>query len=256
VHALQTAWWAISHTTATDAHQLAEGLELVVRAGGDTDTTAAIAGALLGARWGASAVPASWRRILHGWPGLRDHDLIRLASETIQSGPRPDKWPSVEVKDYSMWDTGHATIHPHDNGVIVGGIDAVRAGGYDAVVSLCRMGSEDLGVEHIRFWLVDAGSGANPNLDFVVDDAARMVRTLRSEGKRVLLHCVEGRSRTPSVAARYSLLLAENPHHVLEAMTWSHPDAELWRAAVGDSPRSLPPARQGRHVAHPRSLIA
>ena len=53
-------------------------LELAVRAGHDTDTTAAIAGALLGARWGASAVPARWRRILHGWPGLRSRDLIVL----------------------------------------------------------------------------------------------------------------------------------------------------------------------------------
>lgn len=30
---------------------------------------AAIAGALLGAQYGASAVPEEWRLILHGWPG-------------------------------------------------------------------------------------------------------------------------------------------------------------------------------------------
>ena len=135
--------------------------------------------------------------------------------------------------DYSGWDTGHATVHPHDDGVIVGGVDAVQAGGYDAVVSLCRMGTEDLGVEHLRFWLVDAGYRSNPNLDFVLDDAARTVQSLRSEGKRVLLHCVEGRSRTPSVAARYSMLLGEDPYDVLNAMTWSHPNRRLWSIAVG-----------------------
>ncbi len=255
VHALQTAWWAITHATATDAHQLAEGLELAVRAGGDTDTTAAIAGAVLGARWGASAVPADWRRILHGWPGLRDHDLIRLAIETVQGGPRPGKWPSVEIVDYSGWDTGHATVHPHDDGVILGGVDAVQAGGYDAVVSLCRMGSADLGVEHLRFWLVDAGPGSNPNLDFVLDDAARMVQTLRSEGKRVLLHCVEGRSRTPSVAARYSILLGENPYDVLDAMSWSRPDPGLWRAAVAGVDGRLA-AMNGRDAANSRHVGA
>ena len=58
---------------------LQEALELAVRAGHDTDTTAAIAGGLLGARWGASAVPARWRRMLHGWPGLRAKDLMALA---------------------------------------------------------------------------------------------------------------------------------------------------------------------------------
>ena len=105
-------------------------------------------------------------------------------------------------------------------------------GGYDAVVSLCRMGTEDFGVEHIRFWLIDSGSEANPHLEFVLDDAAQTVRSLRSEGKRVLLHCVEGRSRTPSVAARYALMLGRDPQDVLDAMSWSRPDAGLWRAAI------------------------
>ena len=232
VHALQTAWWAITHTSRTDAHQLAEGLELAVRAGGDTDTTAAIAGALLGARWGASAVPAAWRRVLHGWPGLHSDDLVRLAIETAQGGARPGTWPSVAIMVNAGYDTGHATVHPHDDGVLLGGSDAVLRGGYDAVVSLCRMGTEDLGVEHIRFWLIDAGPEANPHLEFVLDDAARTVRSLRSEGKRVLLHCVEGRSRTPSVAARYALMLGRDPQDVLDAMSWSRPDAGLWRAAI------------------------
>ncbi len=78
VHALQTAWWAITHADGRDPTHLQAALKLAVRAGHDTDTTAAIAGTLLGARWGASAVPARWRRILHGWPGLRSRDLVAL----------------------------------------------------------------------------------------------------------------------------------------------------------------------------------
>ncbi len=66
VHALQTAWWSMTHIDRGDARHLQAALEMAVRAGGDTDTTAAIAGGLLGARWGASAVPAQWRRQLHG----------------------------------------------------------------------------------------------------------------------------------------------------------------------------------------------
>ena len=62
VLALQTAWWAITHADDSGPEHLAAALELCVRAGHDTDTTAAIAGGLLGARWGASAVPARWRR--------------------------------------------------------------------------------------------------------------------------------------------------------------------------------------------------
>ncbi len=83
VHALQTAWWAITHAGGQGSEHLTGALELAVRAGGDTDTTAAIAGALLGARWGASAVPPRWREMLHGWPGHRGDDLVRLAHETV-----------------------------------------------------------------------------------------------------------------------------------------------------------------------------
>ncbi|WP_194829130.1 ADP-ribosylglycohydrolase family protein [Nocardia sp. XZ_19_231] len=79
VHALQTAWWAITTTDPATPEQLPLALEACVRAGNDTDTTAAIAGGLLGARWGASAVPARWRAILHGYPGLTGADLPDLA---------------------------------------------------------------------------------------------------------------------------------------------------------------------------------
>ena len=47
--------------------------------GGDTDTVAAIAGALLGAAYGASAVPAEWRNVVHGWPNLDADGLAQLA---------------------------------------------------------------------------------------------------------------------------------------------------------------------------------
>ncbi|MDQ1200592.1 ADP-ribosylglycohydrolase family protein [Rhodococcus sp. SORGH_AS_0303] len=77
VHALQTAWSAIT-TTEENVDQLTAALEACVRAGGDTDTTAAIAGGLLGARWGASVIPEAWTTILHGYPGRRAADLADL----------------------------------------------------------------------------------------------------------------------------------------------------------------------------------
>lgn len=86
VHALQTAWYAITQAEADDAIALRDGLELAIRAGHDTDTTACISGAVLGARWGASAVPAEWREMLHGWPGLHADDLVRLAVATARWG--------------------------------------------------------------------------------------------------------------------------------------------------------------------------
>jgi ADP-ribosylglycohydrolase len=61
-------------------------LDAAVRGGNDTDTVAAIAGGLLGAAYGASAVPADWRRLLHGWPGMRTRDFVALASRIVKEG--------------------------------------------------------------------------------------------------------------------------------------------------------------------------
>lgn len=69
VTAFQAALAAIVHTPVPDdnpkAH-LRDSLVAAVRIGDDTDTVAAIAGGLLGARWGASAVPDEWWRVIHG----------------------------------------------------------------------------------------------------------------------------------------------------------------------------------------------
>jgi ADP-ribosylglycohydrolase len=68
------------------ARHLRDALVAAVRIGHDTDTVAAIAGQVLGARWGASAVPERWRRLLHGWPGLDADDLVRLALRVAGQG--------------------------------------------------------------------------------------------------------------------------------------------------------------------------
>jgi len=80
VQALQGAWCAIVHTDPSeDAGQYRQGVETAVRGGGNTDAVAGIAGALLAARWGLTAVPSEWRRLVQGWPGLRGADLVRLS---------------------------------------------------------------------------------------------------------------------------------------------------------------------------------
>ncbi|QBI52223.1 ADP-ribosylglycohydrolase family protein [Streptomonospora litoralis] len=78
VPALQAAWSAVATTGGEGEGHLVTSLENAVRAGDDTDTVAAIAGALLGARWGASSVPAPWRQAVHGWPDLAADDLEEL----------------------------------------------------------------------------------------------------------------------------------------------------------------------------------
>jgi ADP-ribosyl-[dinitrogen reductase] hydrolase len=208
VSALQAAWCAITTTPVPDddpvagvfrADHLRLALESAVRGGKDTDTVAAIAGGILGAVYGVSAVPGTWRRLLHGWPGLRTPDLVRLVTKIVRGGP-----PAPVV--YDGWEgTDVLARHPHDDAVWIGGVNAVMSppDGVSAVVSLCKIPDVDLGgIECVEVRLIDR-VGENANLDFVLLDAVRTVEQFRSEGRKVLLHCVAAQSRTPSVAALY-----------------------------------------------------
>lgn len=89
VTALQAAWSSIAQTSVPEADpgsHYVEALNTAIRIGNDTDTVAAIAGGLLGARWGASAIPAEWRKLSHGYPGIRGDLLTTLALDAVAAG--------------------------------------------------------------------------------------------------------------------------------------------------------------------------
>jgi len=237
VGALQAAWSAIVHTPEPEdgpgcAH-LVDALGTAIRIGHDTDTVAAIAGALLGARWGISAVPAAWRRLLHGWPGIRAVELERLAVLTVQGGrPGTRGWPLVDRIDHGPLHDGHRALvaHPFDEGVYLAGAAALDElpGDVDAVVSLCRTGRTQVPshVEHLSFRILDESDpDENPNLDFVLLDAARAVAALRAEGRTVLVHCVAAHSRTPAVGTAYAMLRGVPLANALSAVCGALPEA-------------------------------
>ena len=208
VVALQAAWSAIVHTPVPEEDSAAEvfradhlrlALEAAIRIGHDTDTVAAIAGALLGAAYGASAVPSRWRLKLHGWPKLTTRGLAQLATNIIRKG-RPEEF------EYNY--SGFAVRHPYDDKVWIGGVAALKElpRGVDAIVSLCRVKDEDLpaDVQQLDVRLIDKeGPDENANLDFVLLDTVRAIEQLRAEGRTVFIHCVQAHSRTPTIAAMY-----------------------------------------------------
>jgi ADP-ribosyl-[dinitrogen reductase] hydrolase len=199
VAAMQAAWSAIATTRIPvddpaagvfRADHLRLALDAAVRAGNDTDTVAAIAGGLLGAAYGASAVPGHWRSLLHGWPGFTAHGLIGLATAIERKG-KPEgfdfSYPGSPIDIVAR--------HPYDDGVVLGGIGVLRRlpAEVDAVVSLCRVADEDVpdGMPHVEARLIDRPErDENPNLDFVLLDTVRIVEQFRREGRTVLVHCV------------------------------------------------------------------
>jgi ADP-ribosylglycohydrolase len=101
--AFQAAWSSIVQTPGPErrADHLRLVLENTVRIGHDTDTTAAIAGGMLGAVYGISAIPLEWKAIMHGWPGLTTRDLARLAALTATGGVDDSAgWPSDASMDH------------------------------------------------------------------------------------------------------------------------------------------------------------
>ena len=194
---------------------LQQALEHAVRAGGDTDTVAAIAGSMLGARWGATAVPFKWRGALNGRstytdPTLTVADLDRLARLTHRGGqPDGNGWPGrASMLDHYRNAFPAEPLVVELGGVRFGnaaGLQLALDGGADAVVSLCRMGTQDVpeGVEHHVVGMLDTTSEENPNLVLLLADTTDGIAALVDQGRTVFVHCVAAENRTPTVAAAW-----------------------------------------------------
>lgn len=87
-YASNNGWVVSAFQAALSAVTLSETLEdaveIAIRGGGDTDTVAAITGSLAGAVYGASAVPAKWTTLLHGWPGYTLRELDELVVAAVE----------------------------------------------------------------------------------------------------------------------------------------------------------------------------
>lgn len=83
VDALVCAWHAIATTPGRGSEHFRGAIQKAVSLDHDTDTVVCIAGALLGACWGASAIPTEWVSCLHGYPGWTAADLERLVDEVL-----------------------------------------------------------------------------------------------------------------------------------------------------------------------------
>lgn len=253
VTALQAALAAVLQTRIPEnqpCRHLAEALRAAVRIGNDTDTVAAIAGSLLGACWGASAVPLVWRRLLHGWPGYRHRDLVRLAFLTAEGGRvDPYAWPlAADLAPYyeSQWPARPVAVAlPDDPGVMIGNVAALGQVDADVVVSLCRIGSGEVRdpAVGLEVWLIDdSAPEANPNLDFVLEDTAEAIAAWREAGESVFLHCARAESRTPFVAAAYlarrlGVSGRAGLERVRDVLPGAQPNAAFLRALDGLSPK-------------------
>lgn len=148
---------------------------------------------MLGARWGA-AVPFRWRRALHGRRTAPNRSWPHSGSGP--SGParpfrRTARWERLGRP--SMLDHYRDTFPAEPLVVELGGVRFGNAAGLRlaldrgavAVVSLCRMGADDVpdGVEHHVIGMLDTTEDENPNLVLVLADTTAGIAALTERSR-------------------------------------------------------------------------
>ncbi|MBA3367327.1 MAG: ADP-ribosylglycohydrolase family protein [Geodermatophilaceae bacterium] len=223
---LGSAVWALREATS-----FAEGMRLVLDLGGDTDTVAAVTGGLLGAVFGIARIPIRWTSVLSGVvPGYGDRswDLAGLQRLAEQLDGDPDPW-SYEL------DRDRRGIEPGEvfDGIWASDVFGARDSDRDfAVISMCRTGGR-FGHAIQRFaYLMD--DDTNSELTFVLDDILDDIEALRADGKRVLVHCYAGQSRT-GLVLRAWLMRAEgvSADEATERVGELWPHLNLWNDSFG-----------------------
>lgn len=101
IDALEAALWAVG-----GADDFREAVLRAANLGDDADTTAAIAGQIAGARWGANAIPEKWRLRLALGDRIRSMATWLHAAGTA---PITDRWPFDDVV-HAWWVTPSSVL--------------------------------------------------------------------------------------------------------------------------------------------------
>ena len=227
--ALAQAVWSLRLSLAS--RSFADTVTRVIDLGDDTDSVAAVAGALAGATFGIQNIPSRWLAYVHGRvAGVDGHvhsydhlALQHLAMELIgwPDSPMAKDFPVLAPREVSpgLWATNRsgARTAPDDW----------------AMVSLCRIDATMRRPVRRETFLVDQSGDWNPALAVAVDDVLDSIDALLAEGRQVVVHCHAGQSRTGLVLAahlmRHGRSLAEAWD--LLAEKWPHANAQNPRFA-------------------------
>jgi ADP-ribosyl-[dinitrogen reductase] hydrolase len=175
-----------------------------------------VAGAIAGALFSEQAIPSRWLAYVHGTTGDRDEenaeylrleDLENLARALAGDTPRPpQKEPAV----------GPVEVFPN---LYAANRSAAETAPNDwAIISLCRTEGHFVDYEVRRQSYVLDDTRGNPNLAFVVDDVVATIDALLAEGRKVLVHCEGGRSRTCLALKAWWMTTTGGTH--AEARAW------------------------------------
>lgn len=191
VTCLAQALWAVKTSSSFE-----ETIIKTIDLGGDTDTVAAVAGAIAGAIYGVDSIPSRWMTKLNGEiPGTAyghlDHDDLMIFVEDHVFDSDGSKLTSFDapagpkrlIKDVELYAANLPGI-------------ATTADKSFNLISLCRTAGITREFRDRRnFFIVDVPN-VNPNLRKTVEDALDTIDAWLLDGRKVVVHCHAGRSRT------------------------------------------------------------
>lgn len=210
----QAVWAVRRHERFEDV------LHRVIDLGGDTDTVACVAGAIAGARDGLQAIPSRWTTYTHGTAPVDGVDR-RYDYADLQDLGRRLLGASPAAPAASETLAGPTEVAPGVYAAsLPGAARHVAEGGDDlAVLSLCRTdGAFNAVAVRREVYVIDQSGDHNPRLDAVVIDAVDTMDAWLAEGRKVLVHCHGGRSRTGLVLLAWAM----------RRNGWDHGTAEDW----------------------------
>lgn len=188
---LAQAIWSI-HETCTFEDAIAKAINI----GGDTDTVAAVTGAIAGALYGVDSIPARWVTRMNGEiPGTHyghmDYDALNKFIHDAILNVNADNLTRMET-------SAKPTRLDRDVELYAANLPGVAESDDDSfhLVSLCRTGGLTKKFDNRRnFFIIDT-PGANPHLAQTVAEAIDTIDAWLDAGEKVVVHCHAGRSRT------------------------------------------------------------
>lgn len=216
--AVGQALWAVRTTSSFH-----DAIVAAINLGGDTDTVAAIAGAMAGAAYGLQGIPVRWMTYVHGTVNTphngevlyRGQDIVNCARRLVGLGDAPLSRPDPVIDAKKL----------HNAGVWAANLDGAAAvPTHFGVVSLCLTEDRFINHPHRRQVYMRDDDHNNPNLFFALQESVEAIQAFLREGREVVVHCHGGRSRTAFVMKAWYMLHEGVSHQV--AHEWM---AENWR---------------------------
>jgi ADP-ribosyl-[dinitrogen reductase] hydrolase len=233
--ALAQALWALRRFDS-----FADLITAVIDLGKDTDSVAAVAGALAGAKFGIQGIPSRWLTYLHGEvTGLdrrvRRYDHLALQQLALSlighpTAPDPVDEPALEPREVvpGLWASNRSGIRNVSDDW--------------AVVSVCRIDQSMRRPVRREVYLIDKDGDHNSSLATVVDDVLDSIDSFMAEGRQVVVHCHGGRSRTGLTVAAYLMRHGRSLAEAQALLAEKWPDAYFTNSAFAEELHRRNPA--------------